>query len=264
MTSFADRVVLITGAGSGIGRQMARTLAAQGARVAAVDRVPDGLAALADELRTAGVSPERFASAVADVTDWPSLRDATAGLEKTLGPTDVLVASAGIGRETNAEDYQAEVVAEVIRVNLIGVSNSVAAVLPGMRERRRGHLVALSSMASYHGLPLMGAYCASKAGVNALMDALRVELRPWGIAVTVICPAWIRTPMTDNAKLPASVKKLEVEAAVSLMVEAIRRKRPYLAFPAGAVWQMRLLRYLPRPLSDWMTGRLLRGFRGKR
>src|SRR5260370_33365554 len=78
MTSFADRVVLITGAGSGIGRQMARTLAAQGARVAAIDRAPDGLAGLADDLRTAGIPAARFASAVADVTDWPSLRDAAA------------------------------------------------------------------------------------------------------------------------------------------------------------------------------------------
>jgi NAD(P)-dependent dehydrogenase (short-subunit alcohol dehydrogenase family) len=263
MTSFADRVVLITGAGSGIGRQMARTLAVQGARIAAVDRSADGLATLADELHKLGVPAVRFASAVADVTDWPGVQAATVELEGKLGPTDILVASAGVGHKTTAADYQAEVVAEVIRVNLIGVSNSVGAVLPGMRQRRRGHLVALSSMASYHGLPLMGAYCASKAGVNALCDALRVELRPFNVAVTVICPAWIRTPMTDNVRLPASVKKLDVEVAVARMVEAIRRRRPYLSFPAGAVWQMSLLRYLPQPLSDWLTGRLLRGYGDK-
>src|SRR5947209_12424705 len=151
MRSFADRVVLITGAGSGIGREMARTLAAQGARIAAVDRSADGLAALADDWRQARLLAARLATAVADVTDWPALRAATVELEGKLGPTDVLVASAGIGHQTAAEDYQAELVAEVIRVNLIGVSNSVAAVLPGMRQRRSGHLVALSSMASYHG-----------------------------------------------------------------------------------------------------------------
>jgi NAD(P)-dependent dehydrogenase (short-subunit alcohol dehydrogenase family) len=263
MTSFANRVVLITGAGSGIGRQMARTLAAEGARIAALDRVPDSLATLADELRRLGVRAERFASASADVTDWASVQAATVELEEKLGPTDLLVASAGIACRSAAEDYQAEAVAEVIRVNLIGVSNSIAAVLPGMRQRRSGHLVALSSLASYHGLPLLGAYCASKAGVNALMDALRVELRPLGIAVTVICPAWIRTPMTDNSQLPPSVKKLEVDVAVARMVEAIRRKKAYLSFPAGALWRMRLLRYLPQPLSDWVAERLLRGLRGK-
>ena len=76
-----------------------------------------------------------------------------------------------------ALDFSQDVFAETVRVNLIGVSNSIAAVLPGMRKHRRGHLAALSSLASYRGMPRMAADCASKAGVNALMDALRVELR---------------------------------------------------------------------------------------
>ena len=96
------------------------------------------------------------------------MRVAAAQLEAQLGPTDLLVASAGVGRETSALDFDADVFAETVRINLIGVSNSIAAVLPGMCERRRGHLAALSSLASYRGIPRMAAYCASKAGVNAV------------------------------------------------------------------------------------------------
>src|SRR5262249_54383520 len=161
------------------GRQLALTLAAEGARIAALDRQAEGLDALAAELKG-----KPLACAVADVTDLPGLRAAVARLEGELGPTDLLVANAGIGRETPALTFRAEDIAEQINVNLIGVANSIDAVLPGMRERRRGHLAALSSLASYRGLPLMAGYCASKAGVNALLDALRVELRPLGIAVT--------------------------------------------------------------------------------
>jgi NAD(P)-dependent dehydrogenase (short-subunit alcohol dehydrogenase family) len=253
MASFANRVVLITGAGSGIGRQMARTLAREGARVAALDVSAPALDALAADLKGLPV-----ACAVADVTDAAAVRAAVTQLEGQLGPTDLLVASAGLGCETVADDYQAEAVAEVIRVNLIGVSNSIAAVLPGMRQRRQGHLAALSSLASYRGLPRMAAYCASKAGVNALLDSLRVELKPLGIAVTTLCPGWVRTPMTAAVQLPPSLKMLEVDDAVGRMLAALRARRAFCAFPPGNVWQVRLLRYLPRPLADWMAYRNLR------
>jgi short-subunit dehydrogenase len=260
MTAFTDRVALITGAGSGIGREMARQLAAEGARVAALDRSADGLAGLAADLKAGGVPENRVATAVADVTDWPALRAAVAALEAAAGPTDLLVAAAGLGCETSALDYDAERAADVLRVNLIGVSNSIAAVLPGMRQRRRGHLVALSSLASYRGLPLLAAYCASKAGVNALLEGLRVELRPLGIRTTAICPGFIRTAMTTGpgTRLPPGVRLLEVADAVAVMLRAVRAGRAHLAFPARAAWQMRLLRSLPRWLSDWLTSRLLR------
>ncbi len=139
---------------------------------------------------------------------------------------------------------------------MIGVANSVAAVLPGMRERRRGHLVALSSLASYRGLPVMSGYCASKAGVNALFDALRVELRPFNIACTTICPGWIRTPMT--ATLDFTIPgMMDVADAVRPMVAAIQARRGFVAFPARTVWQVRLMRYLPHRVSDWLVRRAL-------
>src|SRR5262249_37007382 len=118
------------------------------------------------------------------------------------------------------------------------------------------HLAVLSSLASYHGIPLMAGYCASKAGVNALLDSLRVELEPLGIAVTTLCPGWIRTPMTAPIGLPPEYM-MEVKEAVRRMVRALRARQAFLAFPAGGVWQVRLLRYLPRPLGDWLARQYL-------
>jgi NAD(P)-dependent dehydrogenase (short-subunit alcohol dehydrogenase family) len=252
MESFRDRVVLITGAASGIGRALALRLAAEGARVAALDLQEPGLESLQREL-----AGKPFAWAVADVIDLAAVRAAVKRLEEHLGPIDVLIASAGIGRKTTAADFSAEEVNAHIQVNLIGVVNSIDAVLPGMRQRRRGQLAALSSLASYRGLPLLGAYCASKAGVNALFDALRVELARYNIGVTTICPGWVRTPMTARLRLPAH-EILEVDVAAGIMLEAIRRRRPFIAFPWRMVWQVRLLRYLPCPLADWLAHRHLR------
>lgn len=251
MTAFRDRVVLITGAASGIGRQLAHLLAAEGARIAALDLRQAGLDTL-----TAELEGKPLACAVADVTDLAAVREAVANLESKVGPLDVLIACAGLGHGTPAESFQAEAINAILQVNLLGVVNSIDAVVAGMRERRRGHLVVLSSLASYRGLPLMSAYCASKAGVNSLLDALRIELRPFGIACTTICPGWIRTPMTAELRIPDR-EVMSVEKAASIILEAIRRRRPFLAFPPRLAWQVRLLRYLPRPISDWMVHRRL-------
>jgi NAD(P)-dependent dehydrogenase (short-subunit alcohol dehydrogenase family) len=251
MSSFANRVVLITGAGSGIGRRLALTFAAEGAVVAALDLNPRPLEALAAEL-PAG----RGATAVADVTDLDGLRRAVAGLESRVGPTDVLIANAGIGRETSALSFRAEDFAAQVQVNLIGVANSIDAVLPGMRQRRSGHLVGISSLASYRGLPRMAGYCAGKAGVNSLMDAMRTELRPLGIAVTTICPGWIRTPLTADIPVPKP-DMMEVEYAVGRMVAAIRKRRSFVAFPASTTWQLRVLRWLPCGWGDRLALRAL-------
>jgi short-subunit dehydrogenase len=247
MNSFRDRVALITGAASGIGRQLALQLAAEGAHIAALDRSGDGLDRLAVELKGKTV-----ASAVADVTNLAAIRSAVTKLEAQLGPTDLLVASAGIGIETPAETFHSGDFTAQIQVNLIGVINTLDGVLPGMCQRQRGHIAALSSMASYRGLPHMGGYCASKAGLNSLFDALRVELRPKGIAVTTICPAWVRTPLTAPLGLPDKVM-VEVEDAVRLILAALRARKPFLAFPTKRAWQGRLLRHTPLAVSDWLT-----------
>ena len=246
MTDFTGKTALITGAGSGIGGELARRLAAEGARVAALDRSPEGLAAL-----VAALPGYPIATAVADVTDADAMRRAVAELEAALGPTDLLIACAGIGRKTSTAHFDAEEFNAHIRVNLIGIVNSVAPVIAGMRQRKRGHLVALSSVASFRGIPLMGAYCASKAGVNALFDSLRVELRPLGIDVTTICPAWIRTPMTQGLRVPRA-DIMTLEYAADVILDAIRRKKAFVAFPRRMVWRLRLLGCLPRAWADWL------------
>jgi short-subunit dehydrogenase len=250
-------VALITGAGSGIGRELARLLSREGIAIAAIDLKPEPLESLVAEL-----SGRPAAWAAADVADRAALRAAVAQLEERLGPIDLLIASAGIGAETSALAFRAEDIEAHVRVNLIGVANSIDAVLPGMLKRKRGHLVGISSLASFRGLPRMAGYCASKAGLNALLEAIRVELKPHGIAVTILCPGWVRTPMTANVALPMP-NILEVDEAARQMLAAIKARRLLFAFPPADARRVRLLRLLPSGASDWLMGRVLRSLRWK-
>ena len=158
-------VALITGAAHGIGRGLAIHLARDGYAIAAIDVDGPALTRLTTEMGAL--------TAVADVTDAAGLQRAVQLLEANLGPTALLVANAGIGMETSAYDFRAADFEKVIRVNLLGVSNSVAAVLPGMVQRKAGHLVGMSSLASFRGLPRLLAYSTSKAGVSTLFEGLR-------------------------------------------------------------------------------------------
>jgi len=250
--SFANQTVLITGAGSGLGRQFSLILAGEGASILGIDRAPEGLESLGKEL-----AGKRYAWAVADVTDLNRLRAAVKDLEQRIGPADLLIANAGIGRDTSALDFHAEAVEAQVKVNLIGVANSIDAVLPGMLARGRGQIVGMSSLASYRGLPKMAGYCATKSAVNALLEGLRIELKPKGIDVTIICPGWIRTPLTANIGVPQPFM-MEVDDAAKQIVEAIRQKRLFFAFPGPAVRRVRLLRWLPSGLSDWLVLRTVR------
>jgi short-subunit dehydrogenase len=252
-------VALITGAASGIGRQLALILASEGTAVAALDLQVEGLQTLEQEIRN---RQGRCAWVQGDVTDIPNLQKKINELETALGPIDLLIANAGVGLETSGLQYRAEDMNAVLGVNLLGVSNSIGAVLPGMLSRRRGHLVAMSSLASFRGLPRMLGYCASKAGVNALMEGLRLEVGNRGIDVTTICPGWIRTPMTDQiaGSLPGM---LEADEAARRIVRAIYQKRHFYAFPASMVWQMRIFNCLPRFLRDPLLRKMLQGLHRK-
>jgi short-subunit dehydrogenase len=248
-----QRTALITGAGSGIGRALAKLLAHKGYAIAAIDLREEPLVTLSEEL-----ADHRTAWATADVTDRSGLRAAVATLREQLGPADLLVASAGIGMGTPALGFSAETFENIVRVNLIGVANTIEAVLPAMLERKRGHIVGLSSLASFRGLPRMAGYSASKAGLNALLDSFRYELRPHGIAVTAVCPGWVRTPMTDAIDLPMH-NLLEPEDVASRIVRAINRRRAYCAFPVAGSVLTRLLGILPARCSDWVLAQMVRG-----
>lgn len=247
--SFANQVAVVTGASSGIGRELAKELARQGAKVGLVARRSDQLEALAEEIRAAGGVAE---FAAADVADRDAVHYAIRDLTAKLGPVDLLVANAGVGAPTTLNPLNIGDFEKMYRVNVFGVVYAIEAVTPSMLERKRGHIAAVSSMAGYKGLPGEWGYTSSKAAVNNLMEGLRIQLRGQGIAVTNVCPGFVRTPMTakNDFWMPFL---LDAADAARRIVRALSRKKKVYNFPLG----MSAFMWLTARLPDWLVARVM-------
>jgi len=257
MSFWADKVVLITGASSGIGRGLAVDLAARGAKLGLVARRKTILDEIVLEIGTVKNGNEQSGNVLAipaDVQDAESMRAAAERLQSEFGRVDVLIANAGIGATNDAAELDADQLAHVINVNVIGAANSVAAVVPQMVKRGSGHLVVISSLAAYRGLPKSAAYCASKAAVSAMFESLRLDLRSHGIDVTIIHPGFIKTPLTAGrkAKLPWLQ---ELDPAVKKIVTAIEKRKKSYAFPWQLATIVRTGLIMPNAMYDWISRR---------
>jgi short-subunit dehydrogenase len=259
MSFWTDRVVLITGASSGIGRGLALEFANRGAKLGLVARRKDVLDEIIREIGGSANAIGNGGSAnvlaiSGDVQNAESMAEAAETLLSQFGKIDVLIANAGIGVTNDAAQLDAAKFANVINTNVIGVSNSVAAVIPDMVKRGSGQLVVISSLAAYRGLPKSAAYCASKAAVSAMFESLRLDLKPRGIDVTIIHPGFIKTPLTAGrkAKLPWF---LELEPAVKKMVNVIEKRKKSYAFPWQLAMVVRSGMIMPIALYDWIASR---------
>src|ERR671931_2926447 len=192
---FTDRVLFITGAGSGLARATAKLFAAEGAKVFAVDVNPDGLAETILAIRLAGGTAE---GGRCDVADMASVRDAVERAVAVFGGLHVLVNAAGVGRSARLEEIDEAEWARVLAVNLTGAFNTVKAALPHLLARPGGAVVNVASSAGMRGQAYAAHYAASKAGVINFTRSIALEFVSRGLRANCIAPAGIMTPIIRN------------------------------------------------------------------
>jgi uncharacterized protein len=263
MRRLRDQVIVVTGASSGIGREVARQLAGRGARLALCARRLELLETLSGELAGAGAAAPLVERC--DVGDWSQVRALAARVGRELGPADVLVANAGRGAYGPFEQLEPEVAAQVVATNLLGVVFCVRAFLPAMLERGRGHLVLVSSVLGELPAPRHALYGATKFAVSGLAESLDYELAERGIRVTLVEPGLVPTefgqvsgtpperrapvPSQSAARVAAKVvravergsRKVITDRASQLAI-ACRRHFPRLSRPLFAAFIRRLYR----------------------
>lgn len=241
---------LITGASSGIGAALAKLLAAQGTEVVLCARREDALREHTEAIVAAG-GQARFE--VLDVAGDPERTQARIReLDEQL-EFDLVVANAGVGKSRWSGKLQWEDCQQIIAVNVSGAVATLTGAIPGMVGRKRGHLVGISSIAGYRGLPSNAAYSASKAFLSTFLESLRVDLHGVGVAVTDVRPGFVETPMTKDLKSRPFL--VDVEDAAKIIARAIRRKSGVVSFPAPLAAAGHVLPLIPGAIYDGVMRR---------
>lgn len=222
---------LVTGASSGIGAAVATALARAGASVALVARRADRL----DEV-AAALAPGRHAVFPCDVRDGAAVEATLAAVRARLGPIDLLVNNAGIGRYLAFVDTDAAETAAILETNLHAALHFARALLPDMLARRRGHVVNVASIAGRIGSRNHAVYCASKFALAGLSESLVYELAGTGVGVTLVNPGIIATPFFDHVSFthfPSRARRRAIAPAVvaAAVVRAIEHNLPEITVP---------------------------------
>jgi 3-dehydrosphinganine reductase len=233
-----DKHAIITGGSSGIGRATARLLTRRGAHVSIIARRQELLDETLAELETLRQSQTQLLRAhSADVTDWEQAQAAIAGLTSGDHPPDILINAAGSVQPGYFQDLPVKVFRATMDADYFGTLHSIKAVLPKMIERRSGHIVNVSSVAGFLGFFGYTAYSAAKFAVRGLSDALRAELKPYGIHVSVLFPPDTDTPQlqyeiplrpAEARRLGEAGRTLTAEQVAHALVRGIERRQLYI------------------------------------
>ena len=255
---FANRVVWITGASSGIGASLARAFSAEGAAVILSARRAQRL----EELRAQLSRPDDALVLPLDVSDSDAIDQAAAAAESWRGRVDILINNAGISQRSLVEETEMDTIRWVMEINYFGAVHLTRRVLPGMLSRSDGHIVNISSVAGYVSTPMRSIYASSKHALRAYSDALRAEVSGRGVAVSVICPGYIRTDISKSAVTGDGSPKgehdkvllsgLDPDVAAGKMLDGLHRKRNEFYVGGREIYAIYLQRYMPGLLARFV------------
>jgi short-subunit dehydrogenase len=251
------RRAAVTGASHGLGRALAFELARRGVNLFLVARGAPALLGTAEELRTLGVTVSTAATDVSDTTQLVHLLRE----EDAKAPIDLVVANAAIGRIHGFAEHAWESFESAFRVNLLGAAATLAALTSAMVARRSGHLIAISSLSSLTPLPGSAAYCVPKAGLNMLVDVLRLDLEPYDVAVTNVLLGFVKTRMVERSTHPMP-QLMSPERAASVVAARAESRPREIVLPRALALTVAAFSKLPPSVRDRVFAETARRFDG--
>lgn len=239
--------ILITGASSGIGEYLTRYYAKNSDRLFLLARRVEKLKEIKNSLNL--INDQIFIYEC-DVSKQENVHNVVSEILNS-NSIDIFIGNAGISESTPAQSFNSDIFKKTIETNVFGITYFLDLLLPHFSEKNSGQFVFISSLASYRGLPGAAAYCASKSALNALAESVRQDLRGSKIKVNLICPGFIKTPLTDRNvyKMPFL---MDTEKGVSKIIQAIKKNKKIYSFPWQLALIVRIARLLPPCVYDFL------------
>lgn len=248
------KMIVITGASSGIGEALAYEYAAQGHSLAITGRNGERLKNIVDKCKYLGA--ETVENKVIDVTDATAMKTWLKKIDEDH-PVDIIIANAGIsgGMDGLKKADLFKQASKIFETNITGVINTISPLYEKMVKRQRGHIVLMSSLASFSPWSGAPAYAASKATVRFLGEGMAASCQKYNIDVSVICPGFVESRMTDANDFPMPLK-ISAKKAAKKIVKGISRKRRIIVFPLTIYIIVRMVAFLPSSFISLLTSRM--------
>jgi len=247
--NFNDKVILITGASTGLGKELAIQLSDIKCSLVLLARRSELLDDLKTQLKPGKAKIKTYKC---DVTDPEEASKVLTKVIDESGKIDIAILNAGVGSKSNAKDYKYENAKNTFDVNVLGIVNCVENLLPDFIERKDGMIVGVSSLADSLGWQGSGFYCASKAAATILLENLRIELKPFNVKVITVKPGFVETPMTAKNKFPMPFL-MSVEKAVKIIIKGMKKEKRIIQFPLPTVLISKFMRIVPKHLFEYIS-----------
>lgn len=248
--NLSDKIVLLTGASTGIGRELVKKLVIEGSKIAILARRKELLDSLLDEID----GNSRIISYKCDVRNFSEVKTVYQQIKKDLGEVDIAILNSGISYRISESAFEIEKAREIFDTNFFGVVNFIQLLKDDFIKRKSGVIVGVSSLADSRGFPSSGFYCASKAALTIFLESLRIELKKNNISVITVRPGFVRTPMTDKNEFYMPFL-MEPDKAAEIIINGIKKNKRVIQFPFLLTLMVRMLRILPNGIFEFFASK---------
>lgn len=248
--NFNNSVILISGASSGIGSQLVKDLANEGAKLALLSRRIELLDSLVNELK----DQTMVHNYKCDVTNKVEVAETISKVKKDFGRIDVAILNSGVAFRSSVLDYKSEKAEKTFNTNVLGAVYCIEQLLPDFISEKRGVIVGVSSLGDGKGFPKSGFYSASKAAFTIILESLRVELKKYNVKVITVKPGFVRTAMTDKNEFEMPFL-MSVEKASKIIIDGLKNDKRIIEFPWQTTLGAKVLRMMPTKWFEYIASK---------